>query len=471
MKPSIMRCFLILPVLPLIGSVIYASERERYNIIAILTDDQAVWTVGAYGYAEVHTPHINRLATEGALFQNAFVSTPVCSPSRVSFLTGLFGTQVGITDFLSRPEEAAGLGLPSATVTWPEVLQQHGYSTALIGKWHLGTLPQFHPTKHGFDHFYGWLRTPKSVGPVLEIDGRNQQVKGALPDLLTDEALRFIRNHREGPFSVLINYLQPHHPYGPVQEVDNAVYRDLDPTIPVIPGQNIEYIKDVTRRYYASVHAVDRNLGRILEELDSLGLSRKSIVLFTSDHGYQIGHHLLHGKGNANWSPGSPLRPRALRAPRRPNMFEESIRIPLLIRWPEVVKPGTRIPQTVSNVDTFASILGMLNIPIPEAVQQHGADFSPLLRGQDTPWRDTMFGQYDLHNGGLAYMRMIRTDEWKLVRHYKTYQLDELYNLKDDRGEMNNLYSRPGVQKVREQLLSRLESWMRSIDDPLLSTD
>jgi uncharacterized sulfatase len=113
----------------------------------------------------------------------------------------------------------------------------------------------------------------------------------------------------------------------------------------------------------------------------------------------------------------------------------------------------------------------MLNIPIPEAVQQQGADFSPLLRGQNIPWRDTLFGQYDLHNGGLAYMRMIRTDDWKLVRHYKTYQLDELYNLKDDPGEMKNLYTRPGVQEVREQLLSRLESWMRSIDDPLLSTD
>ena len=150
-------------------------------------------------------------------------------------------------------------------------------------------------------------------------------------------------------------------------------------------------------------------------------------------------------------------------------MFEESIRIPLLVRWPGVVKPGTLIPQTVSNVDTFASILGMLNIPIPEGVEQQGANFSLLLRGQKTPWRDTLFGQYDLHNGGLAYMRMIRTDDWKLVRHYKAYQLDELYNLNDDPGEMNNLYTRPVVQEVREQLLSRLEMWMRSIDDPLLN--
>src|SRR6185369_12329698 len=134
-----------------------ADERPRSNIIAIVTDDQARWTLGAYGNREVRTPHLDRLASEGARFENAFVATPVCSPSRVAFFTGRYGTEVGITDFLCREEEQAGLGLPATAVTWPAVLKQHGYTTALIGKWHLGTLPQFHPTRHGFDHFYGWL--------------------------------------------------------------------------------------------------------------------------------------------------------------------------------------------------------------------------------------------------------------------------------------------------------------------------
>lgn len=152
-------------------------------------------------------------------------------------------------------------------------------------------------------------------------------------------------------------------------------------------------------------------------------------------------------------------------------MFEESIRVPLLIRWPGVVKPGTRIAQTVSSIDTFSSILGMLDVPIPAGVRQQGSDFSPLLRGQDIRWRDTLYGQYDLHNGGLAYMRMIRTDDWKLVRHYNTFQLDELYDLNDDPNEMKNLYGRPGASEIRDQLLSRLETWMRSVDDPLLNSD
>jgi arylsulfatase A-like enzyme len=152
------------------------ADSDRYNIISIVTDDQAHWTVGCYGNPEVRTPHMDRLGCEGAKFLNAFVATPVCSPSRVSFLTGLYGTQVGITDFLCRAEERAGLGLPESAITWPAVLQRHEYATALIGKWHLGTQPQFHPTRHGFNHFFGWLLTPQSIDPLLEVEGQNRQL-------------------------------------------------------------------------------------------------------------------------------------------------------------------------------------------------------------------------------------------------------------------------------------------------------
>lgn len=442
-----------------------AAQTERFNLIAILTDDQARWGVGAYGNREVRTPYMDRLSREGARFQNAFVPTPVCSPSRVSYLTGLYGTQVGITDFLCRPEENAGLGLPAEAITWPAVLQQHGYATALLGKWHLGTQPQFHPTRRGFDHFYGWLHTPQSIDPVLEINGQLKQLKGSLPDLLTDEAVRFMTERRDRPFALLIHFLAPHHPYGPVLEVDSAPFKSLALTTPEFPGLDRDYVQTETRKYYASIHSVDRNLGRLLQQLDDLDLTRKTIVLFTSDHGYMIGHHGLQHKGNAVSITGG------VRGPMRPNMFEESIRTPLLIRWPGVVKSGTVIPEMVSNIDTFASMLGMLNVPIPNQAKQQGSDFTPLLRGQKVPWRDALFGQYDLHNGGLAYMRMIRTEEWKLVRHYKTHLMDELYNLKDDPDELRNRAGRnpdATTEQVRVQLQNRLETWMRSIDDPLL---
>ncbi len=454
--------FLGLVLLHAFVSALPAAEPERYNIISIVTDDQARWAVGAYGNREVRTPNMDGIGKEGATFLNAFVPTPVCSPSRVSFLTGLYGTQVGITDFLSRPEEQAGLGIPKTAITWPAVLQQHGYATALLGKWHLGTQPQFHPTRHGFGHFHGWLLTPQSIDPVLEIDGKRKQLRGSLPDLLVDEAVRYIRERRDRPFALLIHFLAPHHPYGPVLEEDSAPFKDLDPTVPELPGQNIAYVKNETRKYYASVHSVDRNLGRLLGLLDELDLGRKTIVLFTSDHGYMIGHHLLQHKGNAVWIGGG------VPGPRRPNMFDDSIRVPLLIRWPGVVKPGAIISDNVSNIDTFASVLGMLDIPVPTGVQQQGTDFSPLLHGKSIARRDTLFGQYDLHNGGLAYMRMIRTDEWKLVRHYKTNLMDELYNLKVDPGEFKNRYADAATKKISAELQERLENWLRSIDDPLL---
>src|SRR4029453_2255269 len=195
----------------------HAQTTERYNLISIVTDDQAQWSVGAYGNRESRKPNRDRLAREGAKFLNAFVTTPVCSPSRVAFLTGLYGTQVGITDYLTPAEGAAGLGLPPEITTWPQVLQRNGYRTALFGKWHLGTQPQFHPTKHGFDVFMG---APEGsfapMNPTLEVDGKPTKLQGAASDLVMDAALRFIEANRARPFATLIHFREPHTPYTPM---------------------------------------------------------------------------------------------------------------------------------------------------------------------------------------------------------------------------------------------------------------
>ncbi len=455
---------------PLVGALLVlvsllarAAETPRLNFIAIVTDDQAQWSLGAYGNREARTPHLDRLAREGARFLNAFVCTPVCSPSRAAFLTGRLGTQLGITDWIAPKEAKAGLGLPPESVTWAEVLQQHGYTTALIGKWHLGERPQFHPTQHGFGAFYGFLAggtTP--MNPKFDIEGENRAVNGSEPDLLTDAALRFVDTNRTRPFALQLNFRAPHMPYGPVPEEDSAPFKNLDPTVPMSDGADLDQVKQWTRAYYASIHSVDRNLGRLLRQLDASGLATNTILLFTSDHGYMIGQHGLHAKGNAHQIIGRK------HGPKRPNMFEESIRVPLIIRWPGVVKPGTEIADSVSNLDTFATVLGLLGLPPPRDWRHEGIDFSPLLRGRKLPPRDAIFGQYDLHNGGLAYLRMIRTDEWKLVRHFLTNGLDELYDLKADPGETRNLFDAPHARKVRDQLQGRLTAWQRSIHDPLL---
>jgi uncharacterized sulfatase len=202
----------------------------------------------------------------------------------------------------------------------------------------------------------------------------------------------------------------------------------------------------------------------VLAKLDELKLAENTVVLFTSDHGYNIGHHGVYTKGNARWFASN------VEGPKRPNMYEESIRVPLLVRWPAAVKPGTRIDTMVGNVDTFATILAMAGVAIPGEVNQDGRDFTPLLRGESVAadWRDAVFGQYDLHNGGLAFMRMVRTPRWKLVRHHFANGLDELYDLEADPGEAKNLYHRPEGRAVRDELQAKLTAWQKSIDDPIL---
>src|SRR5260221_3388579 len=373
-----------LVILALVCIVSNAAESERFNIITIVTDDQAQWAVGAYGNREVRTPNMDRLARDGARFQNAFACTPVCSPSRAAFFTGRYGTQLGITDYIAPVENAAGVGLPTNAITWPKVLQQHGYTTALIGKWHLGSKPQHHPTRHGFDSYFGFPVGDGGIPPLdptLEINGVTNKFLGAAADLFTDAAMRFIETNRAKPFALVMTFREPHAPYAPVMPEDSAPFRYADITIPTVAGLDTYQIRHLTRQYYASIHSVDRNLGRLLAKLDELNLAGKTIILFTSDHGYMIGHHGLVHKGNATWEIGG------LSGPRRPNMFEESIRVPLLVRWPGVVKSGTEIAEMVSNIDTFATVLGMLGIAPPTDWKQEGIDFSPLLRGEKLPRR------------------------------------------------------------------------------------
>jgi uncharacterized sulfatase len=439
-----------------------APAAERLNIVSIVTDDQGAWAMGCYGNRECKTPHMDRIAREGARFLNAFTVTPVCSPSRASFLTGRYGTEVGITDWISPAEAQRGVGLPAWAVTWPEVLKKHGYATALIGKWHLGDRPEFHPTRRGFDHFFGFLAGGNQpINPTLERNGKDEKLAGPLPDILVDDALRFVDANKDRPFALLLHFRAPHLPYGPVPEVDSAPFAGLDPTVPTGFGLDSAVVKKWTRDYYASIHSVDRNLGRLLARLDELNLAGRTVVLFTSDHGYNIGHHGIHTKGNGIWAAGG------VNGPKRPNMWDTSIRVPLLIRAPGG-KPGVEVADTVSNLDTFASVLGLLGVPTPEGVKQHGVDFSPLLRGGSIARRDALFGQYDLHNSGLAYMRMIRTDRWKLVRHHFAGMLDELYDLSADSGENKNLYNAPPARSTRDELQARLTAWMKSIDDPIL---
>lgn len=467
------------------------QRSQRPNVVAIVTDDLAEWAMGAYGNREVHTPNMDRIAKEGMLFTNSFVLTPVCSPSRATYLSGLYPTQHTITDFLDENENFDVMGYKS--LTWPAVLRKHGYVTGLVGKWDLGLLPRYFPTRHGFDHFFGYLSdSPAKMNPKFDvdsnfagtpaarrgggyplpcsaIDGQTQRFEGALPDVLTSNALAFMKANKDKPFALLLHFQAPHSPYLPVPEQDLAHYCDLDPTVPKFRGADVERLKRETKAHYAAVSAADRNVGRVLDFLDEHSLTGRTLVIFTSDNGYAIGHHHIIGKGNGRWTACG------IEGPIINNMWESSIRVPLAMRWPGVIKQGSRTEHMISNLDIFRTILGSLNVPVPEDSSVRGTDFSPLLRGEAIKPPDAIFGQYDCHNIQLCYLRMIRTKRWKYIRHFHTNFMHELYDLKNDPEESRNLMTRKGPRPKSiepatfQQLNDRLAEWMRSIDDPLLN--
>ena len=300
----------------------------------------------------------------------------MCSPSCAALLTSRYPSELGIADWID-PRKEPAIGLAPSAITWPELLKGFGYATMLAGKWHLGTRDEFHPTRQGFDRFFGFRDgSNQPIDPRLEVDARVQDLKGSLPDLLVNEGLNFIDRHRQGPFLLSIHFRAPHTPYGPVPEEDSASYRTLDPTIPDVPGLPRERVKQLLREYYSSVSSVDRNVGRLIAKLDEWGLTQRTVVIFTSDHGYMIGQHGLWHKGNAAWLVEG-------KKGFRPNMFDDAIRVPLLMCWPGAVAPGTTITQVVSNLDLLPTILEISGLGTPSNLEIRGRSLVPLLTGQE----------------------------------------------------------------------------------------
>ncbi|MBL8179263.1 MAG: sulfatase-like hydrolase/transferase [Bryobacterales bacterium] len=438
----------------------YQPQRPP-NIVFLYTDDQARWSLRSLGNKDAHTPNMDRIGSEGALFERAFVSTPVCSASRAAMFTSQHSFRTRIHDFIDRRREPE-LGLSADFPTWPEFLQQHGYRTALFGKWHLGTKPEHHPTRRGFHEFLGFLDGGnRPINPYLEVNGKDQTVKGSLPDILTDGAIDFVKRHRGAPFALNVHFRAPHGPYLPVPETDSARFKGIAPELPTHPALNREWAAENLRAYYSSIASVDRNIGRLLDTLDSLSLAGNTVVVFTSDNGYMIGHHNASGKGNAT---------RAGRASRErvPNMWDDSLLTPLMIRWPGAVKPGTRIGQMISHLDFFPSFLRMAGAAerVPTGYIPCGRDFTPLLRGQSIPWRDTLFADYDIYHYIRDSMRMIRTGDWKLITHTHSDVQHELYDLRNDPGETRNLIGEYEHVRHMAALRRRLYAWQQWMGDP-----
>jgi uncharacterized sulfatase len=436
------------------------ATAQRPNVLFVYTDDQAMWSIGAYGRKDTRTPALDRLAREGVTFDAAFTTTPVCSPSRAGLMTGLYSTQVGIRDWLN-PKAEPSAGLAPAIVVWPELLKAHGYATMLFGKWHLGIEDQYHPTRNGFDDFYGFRAggvAPRN--PELETEGETAVREGFLGDLITDRALRFIRENAGGTWLAAVHFREPHAPYAPTSDEDAAAMADVDIALPDVPGLPVERVRKLRREYLASVRSIDRNVGRLMALLAELKLDETTLVVFTSDHGYMIGEHGLHHKGNGSWIVQGRSGP-------RPNMFDDALRVPLIVRQPGRVPAGARVSRTVTQLDHFATILHWVGLKTPPNLKIEGRDASALFAGQAAPgWDDTYFGQYDMKHTREARMRMVRTPRAKLIRHFEDGSLDELYDLAADPGETKNLASDPAAAGLRQELETELRRRMHAIGDP-----
>ena len=467
------RCAVLFAVAASLAS---AATPARPNILFILTDDQGPWAFGPSGYRQVKTPNMDRIAREGAYFPNAFTPTPVCSPARAAIMTSRYGTELGIFDWIN-PAVDKSLGLDAKIPTWPRLLQQAGYATALFGKWHLGDLDDQHPTQRGYDTFVGFRgggSPPKN--PTLEKNGVAQKREGFIVDLVADEAIAWLRQHDiSKPFAVSLHFREPHAAYLPVRDEDWAKVKDLDPIIPNpdYPGLDIERVKKTTREYLASVTAVDRNLGNVLAALDELKLTENTLLIFTSDHGYNMGHHALQHKGNASWMLKKEFIPPAtanIDAGRRPNMFDTSVHIPLAIRWPGVIRPGTVNPHTLSHLDWLPTLTAIAGAPVPAGTIVRGRDLRPLLRGDAKNWNDDFYAEYSMRHGARVHMRMYRTPEWKLIRDFNNEGRDELYHLAADPDETRNLIAdaSAATKAILADLDARILAKMEALKDPAL---
>ena len=452
-------------------SLATAKER-RPNVLFILTDDQAPWALGVSGHPNADTPHLDKLFKQGMYLKKSYVVTPVCSPSRTSLMTSRYGSELGITDWI-HPRNEPDLGLPPKTVTWTEAMQAAGYRTGLVGKWHLGVPDKFHPTKTGFDYFMGF-RTGGTVviNPTLEVNGKNAKTEGYTYDVLTDDAMEFIKRNQKKEFLLCLHYRAPHTRWLPQPESDRKPFENLDPQIPNpdYPNLDVARVKRMTREYLGSVKGVDRNVGRVIKLLDELKLAKDTIVVFTSDHGYSMGHNGIWHKGNGHWvlKPPPVVTNKNIPHNQRPNMYDNSIFVPTAVRWPGHIAPGTVLDLPVSNLDWYPTLLKLAGVALPKGETIRGRDISGPLLGEKIDWPDVCYGEYSTHHQSKTHMRMIRTTNWKLVRDFLNPERDELFDLKNDPAESRNVIAAKKNAAVVKELHGMIVARMREVKDPVM---
>lgn len=450
-----------------------ASEKKRPNLLYIMSDDHAAHAVSAYGSLINETPNIDRIAREGARLTNVFCTNSICAPSRASILTGTYSHVNQVR--LLRDD------LDQSFLTVDKVLQESGYQTAIVGKWHLGHGPKHDP--RGFDY---WCILPgqgEYYDPDMIEMGETKNFPGYVTDIITDQSLKWLESRDEDrPFCLMVHHKAPHRRWFP-DEKHAHMYEDLE--IPAPPTLHDDYatrasaakaaemriLEDIDeldtkgpapegltpeelrhwkyqrfiKDYLRCVASVDDNVGRILDYLDENDLTEDTIIVYTSDQGFFLGDHGWFDKRF---------------------FYEESIRMPFVIRYPREIAPGTDVDDLVLNVDFAPLMLDFAEIPVPESMQ--GASFRPMLSGgRKGDWRSAIYYRYFDYPACNIYEHIgTRTDRYKLIMYYNPGPVEwEFFDLEEDPEEVNNLHGHPDYRELEIQLLRDLDLQRRELGE------
>jgi arylsulfatase A-like enzyme len=435
------RRFGVLALLMSASSIATASGKDdvrKPNLLLIVADQMRASALGAVGNPDIRTPHLDALAAGGILFTNAIASAPVCSPSRAQIMTGRYAYTTGVIH--------NDLELPDQEITLAELLRSRGYRTGYIGKWHLsGDRDPFVPEekRQGWEYWAVRNVSHEHFDTFYYRDDPENPIRlpGWEPDGQTDLAIQFLERNRERPFCLMLSYGPPHDPYvAPPRWADRYPPESLR-TRPNVPEELRHEVRAMLAQYYGMITGLDENVGRLMKALEALELAEDTIVLFTSDHGDMLG-------SQGHWLKQRP--------------WEESIRIPLILRYPRRVAPNQTKDWIFSTVDVTPTLLGLVGAPIPANIE--GFPYAPTILGESDREREAAF-LFNVHRGGGPGMdwRGIRTKSW--VYAYGADGDWVLYDLREDPFELVNLVDDPRYEAEKRRLRARVESWRSEIRD------
>lgn len=433
------------------------------NIIFILTDDHRFDAMGFMkGQQFVQTPVMDSLAREGVHVKNAFVTTALCSPSRASILTGKYAHRHKVVD--------NNTPIPAGTTFFPEYLKEAGYSTAFIGKWHMGA--ESDAPRAGFDRWVSFLGQgtylPSKNG--LNVDGKKVPQKGYITDELTDYALDFINQQKKDqPYFLYLSHKAVHSEFIPAERHkgrfdkekfeppptmdatgDNARHRPMWVQNQRNSWHGVEYpyhsaldIEEYYKRYAETLLAVDESVGRVMDALKKRGELDSTLIIYMGDNGFAFGEHGLIDKRTA---------------------YEESMRVPMLARCPELFAGGGVVEQVVANLDIMPTCLAVAGLEAPAGMD--GQNFLPLAQGKKVSWRDSLLYEYywERNFPQTPTIHALRGDRYKYIRYHGVWDTNELYDLQEDPRETNNLVSKPELAGVVKEMNAKLFDMLEKTD-------